>query len=179
MNICLGQRLNNCVVQSRGVNETIIACRYILAWGNLSEMFTGNIGKQGAEKNLFYMDVKFDLLIWERIQRRIIGSKRDEVILDFRKLPNEKLRNLSSFLFTNGSGAHPASYLMGTTGSFLGGIAAGAWRWSLTSIYCRGQRMCEAVPPLLQHAVMAWCLVKAQGQLYLYFNVYVSACATW
>jgi hypothetical protein len=26
----------------------------------------------------------------------------------------------------NGSGAHPASYLMGTKGSFLGGKAAGA-----------------------------------------------------
>jgi hypothetical protein len=26
-----------------------------------------------------------------------------------------------------------------------------------------------AVPPLSQYAFMAWCLVKAQGQLYLYF----------
>jgi hypothetical protein len=34
----------------------------------------------------------------------------------------------------NGSGAHPASYLMGTRGSFPGGKAAGAWSWSLTSI---------------------------------------------
>jgi hypothetical protein len=31
-----------------------------------------------------------------------------------------------------GSGAHPASYLMGTRGSFPGSIAAGAWSWPLT-----------------------------------------------
>jgi hypothetical protein len=34
----------------------------------------------------------------------------------------------------SGSGAHPASYPMGTRGSFLGGKAAGAWSWLLTSI---------------------------------------------
>jgi hypothetical protein len=28
-------------------------------------------------------------------------------------------------------------------------------------------RTLEAVPPLPQHAFMAWCSVKAQGQLYL------------
>jgi hypothetical protein len=33
----------------------------------------------------------------------------------------------------NGSGAHPASYPIGTRGSFPGGKAAGAWRWPLTS----------------------------------------------
>jgi hypothetical protein len=33
-----------------------------------------------------------------------------------------------------GSGAHPASYPMGTGGSFPGGKAAGAWGWPLTSI---------------------------------------------
>jgi hypothetical protein len=33
----------------------------------------------------------------------------------------------------NGSGAHPASYPMGTRGSFPGGKAAGAWSWPLTS----------------------------------------------
>jgi hypothetical protein len=32
----------------------------------------------------------------------------------------------------NGSGAHPASYPMGTRGSFLGGKATGAWSWPLT-----------------------------------------------
>jgi hypothetical protein len=34
----------------------------------------------------------------------------------------------------NGSGAHPASYPMGTRGSFPGGKAAGAWSWPLTFI---------------------------------------------
>jgi hypothetical protein len=33
-----------------------------------------------------------------------------------------------------GSGAHPASYPMGTRGSFRGGKAAGAWSWPLTFI---------------------------------------------
>jgi hypothetical protein len=33
-----------------------------------------------------------------------------------------------------GSGAHPASYPMGTRGSFLGGKTAGVWSWLLTSI---------------------------------------------
>jgi hypothetical protein len=34
----------------------------------------------------------------------------------------------------NGSGAHPASYPMGTWGFFPGDKAAGAWRWLLTSV---------------------------------------------
>jgi hypothetical protein len=42
-----------------------------------------------------------------------------------------------------GSGAHPASYPMGTRGSFPGGKAAGAWIWPLTSIWCRGQECVE------------------------------------
>jgi hypothetical protein len=33
-----------------------------------------------------------------------------------------------------GSGAHPASYPMGTRASFPGGKATGAWSWPLTSI---------------------------------------------
>jgi hypothetical protein len=34
----------------------------------------------------------------------------------------------------NGYGAYPASYRMGTRGSFPGGKAAGVWSWPLTSI---------------------------------------------
>jgi hypothetical protein len=34
----------------------------------------------------------------------------------------------------NGFGAHPASYPVGTRGSFPGGKAAVAWSWPLTSI---------------------------------------------
>jgi hypothetical protein len=37
-----------------------------------------------------------------------------------------------------GSGAHPASYPLGTWGSFPGGKVAGAWIWPLTNS-CRGQ----------------------------------------
>jgi hypothetical protein len=40
-----------------------------------------------------------------------------------------------------GSGAHPASYPMGTRGSFPGGKNDGAWSWPLTSIQCRDHRM--------------------------------------
>jgi hypothetical protein len=46
------------------------------------------------------------------------------------------------------SGAHPASYPMSTRGSFPGGKAAGSWSGPLTSIYCRGQRIHGAIPPL-------------------------------
>jgi hypothetical protein len=55
----------------------------------------------------------------------------------------------------NGSGAHPASYPMGTRGCFAGGKAAGAWSWPLTSTYYRGQRMGGAIPPFPQYALMA------------------------
>jgi hypothetical protein len=41
----------------------------------------------------------------------------------------------SSFIpIQNGSGVHPASYPMGTRGSFPGGKSAGTWSWPLTSI---------------------------------------------
>jgi hypothetical protein len=60
----------------------------------------------------------------------------------------------------NGSGAHPASYPMDNWGSFLGGKAAGAWSWPLTSIQCRGQRIRGAIPPVPKYVFMAWCLVE-------------------
>jgi hypothetical protein len=71
----------------------------------------------------------------------------------------------------NGSGAHPASYTMGSRGSFPGNKAAGASSWPLTSIQCQGQRMSGAIPPLPN--TPSWRGVplqkkKAQGQLYLY-----------
>jgi hypothetical protein len=34
--------------------------------------------------------------------------------------------------------------------------------------------MCGAILPLPQYTFMAWCLVKAQGQLYFYFSTYSS-----
>jgi len=68
----------------------------------------------------------------------------------------------------NGSGARSASYPMGKRGSFPLRKAAEAWSLQLTSILCRGQRMHGSIPHLSQYAFMAWCSVKAQGQLYLY-----------
>jgi hypothetical protein len=48
----------------------------------------------------------------------------------------------------NSSGAHPASYPMGTRGSFSGGKVDGVWSWPLTSIWCRGKNMRGAIPLL-------------------------------
>jgi hypothetical protein len=69
----------------------------------------------------------------------------------------------------NGSGAPKASYPMGTSDSFLGGKAAGVWSWPLPPSSAGGQRMSGAILPLPQYARMAWCSVKAQGQLYLLY----------
>jgi hypothetical protein len=72
--------------------------------------------------------------------------------------------------FQTGSGAHPASYPMGTRGSFPGGVG------------CEADHSPHLVPRLknewsytstLQYAFMAWCSVKAQGQLYLTFTFYI------
>jgi hypothetical protein len=60
-----------------------------------------------------------------------------------------------------------ASYSVDTRGSFLGGKAAGEWSWPLTLNVMPRSRMHGAIPPFPQFAFMAWCLVKAQGQLYL------------
>jgi len=43
----------------------------------------------------------------------------------------------------NGSGTHPASYPMGTRGSFPGSKASEGWSWPFTFIYCRGQERVE------------------------------------
>jgi hypothetical protein len=48
-----------------------------------------------------------------------------------------------------GSGAHPASYPTGTTGSFSGGKAAGAWSWPLIYLHLvLRSRMRGAILPL-------------------------------
>jgi hypothetical protein len=61
-----------------------------------------------------------------------------------------------------GSGAHPASYPMGTRRSFPGGKVAVVWRWPLTYISCRGQRM-SGTSPLPQYAFIVSCSVKSAG----------------
>jgi hypothetical protein len=65
----------------------------------------------------------------------------------------------------NGSGAHPTSYPMGTRGSFPGGKAAGAWSWPLHLV--PNEWSYTSTP---QYTSMAWCSVKAQGQLTLPFT---------
>jgi hypothetical protein len=77
----------------------------------------------------------------------------------------------------NGSGFRPASYPMSNRGSFLGGKAAGAWRWPLTSIQCRGQRMLGGIPPLPQYDFMAWCSFENTGittYVMFWINLWVS-----
>jgi hypothetical protein len=63
--------------------------------------------------------------------------------------------NFSHHRVQTGPGVHPASYPMGTRGSYSGGKAAGAWSWTLTSIYCRSQ---ECVELYLQSPnTPSWC----------------------
>jgi hypothetical protein len=66
-----------------------------------------------------------------------------------------------------GTGAHPASYLLGRRSSFPAGKTAGG-EADLLHLVPRS-RMRGAMPPLPQYVIMAWCSVKAQGQIYLYF----------
>jgi hypothetical protein len=64
-----------------------------------------------------------------------------------------------------GSGAYPASYQIGTVGSFLGGKAAVVRSWPLTSIHFWGQEcmeLCLLSPIRLQGVVLN--LKNAQQQ---------------
>jgi len=58
----------------------------------------------------------------------------------------------------NGSRAHPASYPLGTWGSFPGDKAVEAWSWRLTSIWCRGQTHAWHYASTPQYVFTAWCL---------------------
>jgi hypothetical protein len=57
-----------------------------------------------------------------------------------------------------GSGAHLASYPMGTRGSFPGRKAAGSWSWPLTSSAEVTNAWSYTSTP--QYVFMSWCLVK-------------------
>jgi hypothetical protein len=75
----------------------------------------------------------------------------------------------------------PASYPMGTMGSFPGGKAAGAWSWPLTpsNAEVKNEWSYTSTP---QYAFMPWCSVKAQWQLYLYLYLkahYKNAITWW
>jgi hypothetical protein len=66
-----------------------------------------------------------------------------------------------------GSGAHPASYPIGTRAISLRVKRRGVKLTTHLHLVLRS-RMRGAIPPLPQYAFMEWCSVKAQGQLYLY-----------
>jgi hypothetical protein len=68
-------------------------------------------------------------------------------------------------LVQNGSGAHPASYPMGTRGSFPGGKVAGAWSWPLTSAEVKEWE--ELYFHSLSTPSWRGAQLKAEGQLYL------------
>jgi hypothetical protein len=68
----------------------------------------------------------------------------------------------------NGSGAHPASYLMSTWGSFPEGKVAWAWSSPITPSSAEVKNAwsyTSTSPVLLQGVVLS--LKKAKGQLYL------------
>jgi hypothetical protein len=68
------------------------------------------------------------------------------------------------------SETHPASYPMGTGGSFPGGKEAGAWSWPLTSVQCRGQEYVELYvhsPNTLNGVVLSWKESTGGGSVYI------------
>jgi hypothetical protein len=66
----------------------------------------------------------------------------------------------------NGSGAHRASYAIGTRGSFPGGEGVGGVKLTIHLHLVPRSRVRGAIPPLPLYAFMVWCSLKAQGQLY-------------
>jgi hypothetical protein len=56
---------------------------------------------------------------------------------DFKSQYGQEISPLHSV--QTGSGAHQASYSVGTGVSLPAGKVAGAWNWPLTFSYCRGQ----------------------------------------
>jgi hypothetical protein len=73
-----------------------------------------------------------------------------------------------------GSGAHLASYLMGTSGSFFLAVRRPGFeadRLPSSSAEVKNAWNCTST---IRYAFMASCSVKAQGQLYLYlFSIYI------
>jgi hypothetical protein len=70
------------------------------------------------------------------------------------------------------SGSQPASYPMGTRGSFPGAKAAGGWSWHFHLV--PRSRMRGVITPFPQRVFMAWCLDKHRDNFtFLYpFTVY-------
>jgi hypothetical protein len=71
-----------------------------------------------------------------------------------------------------GSGAHPASYPMGSEGSFPKCKGAGTWSWPLTSVLCRSQEW-WTYNSTLPYVFMAWCLIKCTDKFTCIFTIAV------
>jgi hypothetical protein len=74
----------------------------------------------------------------------------------------------------NGSGAHPASYPMGTRGSFPGGKSGRYVKLTTHLHLVPKSRIRGAIPPLPQHVCMAWCLVKHKDNFTFTFIPFLS-----
>lgn len=87
-------------------------------------------------------------------------------------IPDRNKRFSLLFSVQTGSGTDPASYPLGSGGSFPDGRAAGAWTLPLTSIYCRSQE-CWIYTSTPQHILIASCLINL-AQRRLCFTVLTS-----
>jgi len=71
--------------------------------------------------------------------------------------------------FQTGSGSHPATYAVSTSGSFPMGTAA-ATSSDHPPSSSDEVKNAWTIPRLPQYAFMAWFSAKAQGKLYLYLH---------
>jgi hypothetical protein len=81
------------------------------------------------------------------------------------------VQDFSLHSIQTGSGAHPASYPMGTGGSSSGGKVARAWSWPLTFIYCWGQEWWSYTST---EYMTSWCgaqLIKHRDNFAFYCNI--------
>jgi hypothetical protein len=63
--------------------------------------------------------------------------------------------------------AHPASYPMGTWGSFPGDKSGRGMKLTTHLYFVPKSRIRGAIPPLSQYVFMAWCLVKQRDNFTL------------
>jgi hypothetical protein len=89
--------------------------------------------------------------------------------MDYRgSIPDRDRKFSSHHRIQTGSGAHPASYPVGTGGSFSGGKAAGGVKLTAHLRLVLRSRMRGAIPPLLYMSL--WPGDQHQLQLYLTYN---------
>jgi hypothetical protein len=114
---------------------------------------------------LLYAGVKFGFSLYEKnmnCQCLRTGCWGEYLDLRGRKYGNFSLHHRVQ----NNSGAHPASYPMGTRGSFPGVKRPGREADHSPPSTAEVKKMSGAIPPLPQYAFVAWFSVKAQGQLF-------------